>query len=238
MSKIKKQGNLQMIILVCGEKGGTGKTTIATNLAAMRAIDAGEDNVLLADADPQKSSSLWCSIRNPNEAIKTKITSVQKSGDISQDIKSLSKKFQDIIIDAGGYDSMELRSGMLVADILITPVSAGQFDMWTMPKMNGHIQKSKLFNPELKSFCLLNQASALPKLKKNEIDDILNYLEDFPELPLMDTVVVRRQSYRKAAIEGLCVSEWVQSNKLAGMSDKSADNEIKQLYTEIFINKE
>ena len=46
-----------MIVLIGGEKGGTGKTTIATNLAALRAM-AGRD-VLLVDTDPQGSASYW-----------------------------------------------------------------------------------------------------------------------------------------------------------------------------------
>ena len=44
-----------MVILIGGEKGGTGKTTIATNLAALRAL-AGHD-VLLVDTDSQGSAS-------------------------------------------------------------------------------------------------------------------------------------------------------------------------------------
>ena len=45
-----------MIVLIGCEKGGTGKTTIATNLAALRAL-AGRD-VLLVDTDPQGQRGL------------------------------------------------------------------------------------------------------------------------------------------------------------------------------------
>ena len=45
-----------MIVLVGGEKGGTGKTTIATNLAALRAM-AGRD-VLLVDTDPKVARAI------------------------------------------------------------------------------------------------------------------------------------------------------------------------------------
>ena len=46
-----------MIIAVLGEKGGTGKTTVAVNLAGMRA--AAGWRVLLLDADRQGSSAYW-----------------------------------------------------------------------------------------------------------------------------------------------------------------------------------
>ena len=56
-----------MIVLVGGEKGGVGKTTLAVNLAAMRAR-AGHD-VLLVDADKQASANLWANIRDQERSI-------------------------------------------------------------------------------------------------------------------------------------------------------------------------
>ena len=51
-----------MIILIGGEKGGTGKTTIATNLASIFKHN-GRD-VLLVDTDKQGSASFWCATRD------------------------------------------------------------------------------------------------------------------------------------------------------------------------------
>lgn len=217
-----------MIILICGEKGGTGKTTLATNLAGMRTIQTGD--LLLVDADPQLTASLWCSIRNQNRDIQTKITSVQKLGDISKDIESLSNRFEDIIIDAGGFDSMELRSAMLVADVLISPFRPGQFDIWTMSKMDEHIKKAQLINQNLTAHVLISQASFQPAAKQNEVEAMLAHMEDFPNLNLLRSIIVARQAYRKAAITGKIVYE-------LELNDKNAKSEMKQLYAEIFVNR-
>ena len=65
-----------MIVAVLGEKGGTGKTTFATNLAGMRAA-AGRD-VLIVDADRQGSASYWAEARERQEV--AVVASVQKFG--------------------------------------------------------------------------------------------------------------------------------------------------------------
>ena len=100
-----------MIILIGGEKGGTGKTTIATNLAAMRAL-AGRD-VLLIDTDPQGSANYWVQSRD-EEKITPRVACIQKFGKgLPAEVKDLAHRYQDIIIDAGGRDSVELRSALV-----------------------------------------------------------------------------------------------------------------------------
>ena len=99
-----------MILLCGGEKGGTGKSTIATNLAAMRLKESAD--VLLLDTDPQASSSYWSSIRDEDESLK-RVSCVQKFGKgLEKELYALSEKYDDLIIDAGGRDSAELRASM------------------------------------------------------------------------------------------------------------------------------
>ena len=50
-----------MIIVLGGKKGGTGKSTIATNLAV--SISNKDKSVLLIDADPQETSYEWYQAR-------------------------------------------------------------------------------------------------------------------------------------------------------------------------------
>ena len=50
-----------MIVAVVAEKGGVGKTMVATNLAGMRASTG--RRVLLIDADRQGSATFWTEFR-------------------------------------------------------------------------------------------------------------------------------------------------------------------------------
>lgn len=95
------------IIVFGGEKGGTGKTTLATNIAAMLARQ-GKD-VLLLDTDRQGTASFWATVRE-EEAVEPRVACVQKFGKgLPAQVRDLAERYDEIVIDAGGRDSMELR---------------------------------------------------------------------------------------------------------------------------------
>lgn len=212
-----------MIVLVGGEKGGTGKTTIVTNLAAMRMQQINE--ILLIDTDKQSSASSWASVRDQNTEIK-RVLSVQKFGNtINNEIRALHTKYNDILIDAGGQNSQELRASMLVAEKMYIPIQAGQFDVWTLGLMDQLVSQVKTFNPHLKAMVLINRASTNPST--TEIEEIFQVMSEFGNLTLSAAILKERIAYRKAAKEGLSV---VELNK----QDPKATDEMQFLYNEIY----
>ena len=87
----------QMIILIGGEKGGTGKTTLAISLAALRAMD-GKD-VLLIDTDRQ-SSALYRSRKQTEAGHSPRIPCIQLFGKgLQPEVLDLSSRYDDIILD-------------------------------------------------------------------------------------------------------------------------------------------
>ena len=68
-----------MIILVGGEKGGSGKSCLAQNLAVY--LQQQNRDILLLDADPQGTTTDWVKERDENDALQN-IPSVQASGNI------------------------------------------------------------------------------------------------------------------------------------------------------------
>ena len=88
-----------MIVLIGGEKGGTGKSTISTNLSVMRVLE--KRDVLLYDLDPQRTSTFWASRRDEN-SVEPRIASSQKILDdrvlnpgivIRNELKELKNKY-------------------------------------------------------------------------------------------------------------------------------------------------
>ena len=84
-----------MIITVGSNKGGTGKTTTATNIAI--ALASKEKDVCLIDADFQRSSSKWYQDRQESQILPTVIL-VERYDNISNTIEELNKKFDIPII--------------------------------------------------------------------------------------------------------------------------------------------
>ena len=222
-----------MIILIGGEKGGTGKSTISTNISAMRTI--AKKDVLLYDIDPQRTATFWASRRDEN-SIQPRISSSQKVLDnrvlnpgivIRNELKALKTKYDDIVIDAGGAVSEVLRAAMTISDILVVPLMPSSFDVWTLGTMNSLISEVKTANPQLKVIVVYNKVSPNPHTAKSEMYDSDEILSDFENIKRSAVTLVYRIAIRRSQGQGLSVLEFKPS-------DEKAIEEIKKLYKEIF----
>lgn len=214
-----------MIVLIASEKGGTGKTTLATNIAAIKACEG--DEIFLLDTDPQGSASFWNQVRDES-GTKHPIFCSQKFGAIDKEVQKLSTKFKNIIIDAGGRDSKELRTATLIADKLYIPVQSSQFDIWSISGMERIVSKAMDFNPNLKARIIINRASTNPSVQETrEAQELMQELEC---LKISNVIIRERIAFRKAAREGLSVIELKDK-------DKKASDEIMAFYEEIYDKK-
>ena len=116
------------MILVCGGiKGGSGKTTIATNLAVMCA-KAGKD-VLLVDADEQESATIFTAIRKRDQSQRPQYTSIiLRESNLRSEIDRMRTKYDDVIIDTGGRDTRSQRASLSLADVLLLPFNPRSLD--------------------------------------------------------------------------------------------------------------
>lgn len=207
-----------MIIAVGGTKGGGGKTTIATNLAVMRAR-FGSD-VLLIDADPQGTSSTFTVLRNTNGANYPQYTSVRLLGaEIVNSYNSLKSKYEDIIIDAGGRETDSHRAALGIADVALIPFQPSSFDIWELGKASTVIKEMHLMNPRLKAYTLINQAD--PRGADN--DAAADYACEVKGLSFIPQPIVSRKAFKRAAASGLSVVELKPQ-------DPKATEEIQALY--------
>lgn len=207
------------IVMIGGEKGGTGKSTTATNLAVHLKLE-GVD-VMLMDADKQGTSYKFIDRRDKTDL--PKIPCVQKLGNIYNTALDLSKRCEVLIIDAGGRDSPELRSGMVAADVIYVPIKASVADLETLPTVDELVTTARAMNPELQAYALLCLAPSNPLI--NEVEEAQQLLENFPNLKLSGCIIRDRKVFRDALLEGKGAVE---------MNNGVAKAEIQLLAQEIF----
>ncbi len=193
-------------------------------MAAMLALQ-GKD-VLLLDTDRQGTASFWATVREDTE-IEPRIACVQKFGKgLASQVRDLADRYDEIVIDAGGRDSMELRYSLGVSDRAYIPVQPFQFDIWTIRQMDELVEMAEGLNENLQAFIVLNRVSTNPAVREDQETRDFFKEEDFQNLALVNAVLRDRIAFRKSGRDGLSVVEWKQ--------DKKAANEMNQLYKEVY----
>jgi chromosome partitioning protein len=210
-----------VIITVGGIKGGTGKSTVATNLAVMRQR-AGHD-VLLVDADEQKSASEFAEQR---EALGHGVLPcIQLVGaNVRVQLQELRKRYGDIIVDTGGRDTTSQRSALLRSDALLLPFQPGNFDLWTVEQVEqlvSEVRSAKETPLDAVAFI----SRGYPVGADNEAATAL--LRRSEVLRLIEAPIIARKAFNAAAGEGLSVTEMKKP-------DLKAVAEMDRLYTTVF----
>lgn len=215
-----------MIVAVLGEKGGTGKTTLATNLAGMRASAGQGRDVLLVDADRQGSASYWAEKRSDRHPQVRAVQSVQKFGEgLMRTVRDLARRYADLLIDAGTGDSREVESALRVADLAIIPVQPAGLDVWTLGLIDDRVGEALAVNETLQAYVVLNRAS--PNPRDNDAEEAREAIEGCTHLRLAPGKICDRVAVKRAAAAGLTVLEYKPV-------DAKAVSEMQQLYALAF----
>lgn len=200
-----------MIILVGGEKGGSGKSCLAQNFAVYltKKFTA---SVLMADCDPQRTTSDWIQSRNTNSELPL-INCIQLYGKIRNDLLSLNEHYDYIIVDCGGHDNLALRAAMSVATHVIIPLRPKRRDLKTMPHVEDILSTCKMVNPKMIASAVITQCPSLPS-QANRILEAKDVVKSFG-INVLNHVTYSRNIYDDSEEQGESVLEIEPEGKAA-----------------------
>ena len=202
------------VVAVLNQKGGAGKTTIATHLA--RAWQLAGRDVLLVDSDPQGSARDWAAVRGDQPV---PVVGIDRPT-IDRDLKSVAVK--DVVVIDGAPQASDLAvSAIKAATFILIPVQPSPYDIWATADLVELVkQRIEVTDGKLKAAFVVSRA-----IKNTRIGgEVTEALTDYG-LPILDARITQRVSYPSTAASGTTVMD--------EDPDGDAAREIRRLMKEI-----
>lgn len=202
------------VIAVLNQKGGAGKTTIATHLA--RAVQLAGSSVLLVDSDPQGSARDWAAVREDQPV---PVVGIDRPT-IDRDLKSIAKK--DYVVIDGAPQAADLAvSAIKAATFILIPVQPSPYDIWATAELVELVkQRIEVTDGRLQAAFVVSRAIKGTKIGAEVTGALIDY-----GLPVLEARITQRVSYPSTAANGTTV--------LDNEPDGDAAREVRALLEEI-----
>lgn len=187
------------LIALISQKGGSGKTTVAMQLAAGLALEG--YRVALADLDPQESASRWAESAPADAPFPARVVRLSGSADeMGKTLRPVANKVDVVVMDCPpSIEHAHTMSALALCDIALVPVVPGPTDLWATRGIERLILECKRSRPGLRGALLPNRVTRTALSA-----DVLEVLRDFT-LPVLDAALSQRSAYALSAVRGTSV---------------------------------
>lgn len=206
------------VIAVLNQKGGSGKTTIATHLA--RALQLDGSDVLLVDSDPQGSARDWAAVREDHPLT---VVGIDRPT-IDRDVKNIARKVEFVVIDGAPQAADLAASAIKAAYLVLIPVQPSPYDIWATAELVDLVkQRIEVTDGRLQAAFVVSRAIKGTRIGGEVTEALAGY-----ELPVLDARITQRVSYPGTAAAGTTVLE-SEPNGDAAAEVRALAAEIKQM---------
>ena len=185
-----------LVIAVLNQKGGSGKTTIATHLA--RALQIEGADVLLVDSDPQGSALDWAAVREDQPLT---VVGIDRPT-IERDIKNVARK--DFVVIDGAPQAADLAvSAIKAASFVLIPVQPSPYDIWATADLVELVkQRIEVTDGKLQAAFVVSRAIKGTRIGLEVAEALAGY-----GLPVLESRITQRVSYPGTAAAGTTVMD-------------------------------
>ena len=145
-----------MIIALLNQKGGVGKTTLATHLAGEFARDG--ETVMVIDADPQGSALDWSQRRKESTYPRMFGVVGLARETLHLEAPEIARTVDHVIIDGPPRVTALTRSALLAADLVLIPVQPSPYDVWASMEMIDLLGEALVYRPMLRAAFVVNRS--------------------------------------------------------------------------------
>jgi chromosome partitioning protein len=205
------------VVAVLNQKGGVGKTTLATNLA--RALHLEGATVLLVDSDPQGSARDW------HAAGDGQLVNVVGLGrpTLDKDLKAVGGGYDWLIIDGAPQAHNLTVAAIKAAGVILIPVQPSPYDIWgTSDVVDLVKQRQEVTDGEPRAAMVESRRVRGTKLG----DEIVGALASY-ELPVFAAGTTQRVIYANSAATGTTVLD-AEPNGPAAEEIRALTQELKE----------
>lgn len=180
------------VVAVLNQKGGSGKTTIATHLA--RALQLDGADVLLVDSDPQGSARDWAAVREDQPLT---VVGIDRPT-IDRDVKSIASRVDFVVVDGAPQAADLAVSATKAADLVLIPVQPSPYDIWATSDLVDLVkQRIEVTDGKLQAAFVVSRAIKGTRIGGEVTEALAGY-----ELPVLESRVTQRVIYPGTAAVG------------------------------------
>ena len=202
------------VVSILNPKGGSGKTTLSTNLA--RSLHERGHTVLIVDSDPQGSARDW---HAANDANPLPLVALDRANNIKT-LSSMVSRYEFIVIDGAAKLEDMIAAAIKISDFILIPVQPSPYDIWAASDLVDFIKaRQEVTDGIPQAAFIITRRIEGTKLGK----DIRTALDEYA-LPVFSTAITQRQIYPQTSAEGLTVFD--SDNRKARDEINATTNEL------------
>ena len=191
-ARMNRKNRRLQVIAVLNQKGGSGKTTIAVNLA--HALRRQGQEVLIVDADPQGSARDWS--ENSANGVCPVVGLDRET--LSRDLPAVTESFDWVVIDGPPQLAGISAAAVKVADAVLIPVQPSPYDVWSCADLVDILEARRTVTDGLPHAAFVVSRAITNTKLSNEVSEALVAYG----LPVLDARTTQRVAYPTTAATG------------------------------------